>query len=265
VIRGLLNGVWKYRSFILGSVKREFQAKYRNSLFGFWWVLASPLFMIAVYFLVFSEIMQSRLPGEMTRFGYGIFLCSGIIAWTFSLELVNRSTSLFIENANLLKKVSFPRSSLTVISILVATSNFLISFAVFSIVLILIGRFPGPVTLALIPVFLIQVTAFLGIGLIFGVLNVFFRDIGHFLGIFMQFWFWLTPIVYPTNILPEKAQSYVELNPLTGIIQAYQSVMLSRQTPDWNNLIPAMVFALIALSLGFYLFQKHNREMVDEL
>src|SRR5690554_2325146 len=100
--------LWLYRGFIFGTVKREFQAKYLNSLLGVAWTVIQPLAMIIVYTLIFSQIMQAKLPGVDNTFGYSIYLCSGILTWGLFAEISGRGQNLFLENANLLKKLSFP-------------------------------------------------------------------------------------------------------------------------------------------------------------
>ena len=106
-MKGTLGALWHYRSFILGSVKREFQAKYLNSLLGATWSVIQPLAMILVYTVIFSQIMRAKLPGVESVFGYSIYLCAGIITWGYFADMVGRGQNIFIENANLLKKLSF--------------------------------------------------------------------------------------------------------------------------------------------------------------
>ena len=133
--------LWQYRAFILGSTKREFQTKYKNSLLGFAWPIINPLALIVVYALVFSKVMGARLPGaagegSASLYSYSIYLCIGVIVWTLFSELTSRAQVVFLENANLLKKLNFPRLCLPVIVILNAGLNFIIIFALFTLFLI---------------------------------------------------------------------------------------------------------------------------------
>lgn len=200
----MLRTLWDYRSFIFGSVKREFQSKYRNSLFGAAWTVINPLAMILVYTVIFSQVMRTKLPGVDNSFAYSIYLCSGVLTWGLFAEIIGRAQNIFLENANLIKKISFPRLCLPVIVIVSALLNFAIIFGLFLGFLLLVGFWPGWTSLAILPVLAIQLLFAIGLGMTLGVLNVFFRDVGQFFGIFMQFWFWLTPIVYPATILPMK-------------------------------------------------------------
>ena len=261
----MLRALLAYRGFIIGSVRREFQAKYSNSLLGAAWTVINPLAMIVVYTVVFSQIMRAKLPGVDSQFAYSIYLCAGVLTWAFFAETVSRAQNVFLENANLLKKVSFPRLCLPVIVVANASLNFVIIFGLFTIFLLFSGSFPGVVYLALIPVLLIQVLLSVGLGITLGVLNVFFRDVGQLFGVVLQFWFWLTPVVYPINILPAVVRDALRYNPMTNIITSYQNILVNGQWPDWLSLWPVTLLAVLLCFTGMHLFRKHAGEMVDEL
>lgn len=260
-----LSSLWKYRAFIVGSVKREFQSKYRNSLLGVAWPIIQPLAMILVYTVIFSQIMRAKLPGIDSTFAYSIYLCIGIITWSLFSEITTKAQTVFIDNANLLKKLSFPRICLPVIVILTALLNFGIIFALFTAFLSLSGNFPGWVFFDCIPLLILQVAFAIGLGITLGVLNVFFRDIGQFYAIFLQFWFWLTPIVYSSNILPAQVRPLLSYNPLFALTESYQNIFTKGIEPNWLSLWPLLVAAIIFNYLGFALFRKHSGEIVDEL
>ena len=264
-ISSLLRGLHAYRGFILGTVKREFQSKYRTSTLGAAWSVINPLAMIVVYTVIFSQIMRSRLPGVESAFGYSVFLCAGVLTWGLFAEITARTQNVFLENASLLKKISFPRISLPVIVILNAGLNFSIVFGIFTIFLILSGNFPGWVFFGVLPILVIQILFSVGLGMVLGVLNVFFRDVGQFFNIALQFWFWLTPIVYPADILPQHVRSLLVFNPMAPLIQAYQGILVLGQWPHWESLLPVMLTSLAFCSLGLHLFRKHVGEIVDEL
>ena len=263
---GMVSALWAYRGFVAGSVKREFQSKYRNSLLGAAWAVLNPLALIIVYTVIFSQVMKARLPGVDSAFGYSIYLCAGILTWGLFAEIVGRAQNIFLEHANLMKKLSFPRMSLPVIVVLSAGLNFAIIFGVFLLFLVVSGNFPGWAIVGTFPVLVIQIAFSIGLGISLGVLNVFFRDVGQFFGIFMQFWFWLTPIVYPASIVPEAVRGILHrCNPMAPIIAAYQNVFVAGRWPDWPTLVmPAIVAALLCL-FGLRLFRRRVGEMVDEL
>jgi lipopolysaccharide transport system permease protein len=265
----MLRGLWAYRGFVLGSVKREFQSKYSNAMLGAVWSLLSPLAMIVVYTVIFSQVMHGRLPAGSgaadTPYAYSIWLCAGILTWNLFAEIVARGQGMFVEQANLIKKISFPRICLPLIVVLNALLNFGIIFGLFTVFLLASGTFPGWIFFALLPVLALQVLLAIGIGMIAGVLNVFFRDVGQFVTIAMQFWFWLTPIVYPASILPADVRPLLDWNPMAHVIRAWQDVLVKGTAPDWAGLAPVALLALLLCAFGLRLFRRRAGEMVDEL
>ena len=261
----MLKSIWAYRGFILGSVKREFQSRYRNSLLGVAWIVLNPLAMILVYTVIFSKVMGARLPGVDSTFAYGIFLCAGILTWGLFADVIGRGQNVFLEHANLIKKLNFPRICLPIVVLLNAGLSFAIIFSLFTGFLILSGNFPGWVFLAVFPVLLVQIIFSIGLAIILGVLNVFFRDVGQFFTIFLQFWFWLTPIVYPVTILPESMRGFLMYNPMAQITSAYQTILVNGQQPNWQSLSPALLLSMLFCLIGMSLFRRRSGEMVDEL
>ena len=261
----LLHNIANYRGFISGSVKREFQIKYRNSLLGAAWTVLSPLAMIVVYTVVFAQVMHSRLPGTASTFAYSIYLCAGVLTWGLFAEITGRAQTMFLEHAGLIKKISFPRICLPVIVVLNALVNFGIIFGLFTGFLIISGNFPGWSFLAMFPVLLVQILFAVGLGLILGVLNVFFRDVAQFFAIVLQFWFWFTPVVYPVAALPKEVAGWLAWNPMAPLIMSYQNILVNGQWPQWGSLLPVTLLALALCLLGLQLFRKRAGEMVDEL
>ncbi len=262
---GATLSVWRYRGFVLGSVKREFQSKYRNSLLGAAWTVINPLAMILVYTVIFAEIMKAKLPGVENTFGYSIYLCAGVLTWGLFAEITGRAQNMFLENANLLKKISFPKLCLPVVVVANGLLNFSIIFGLFTAFLLISDNFPGLPFVALVPLVALLVAFAIGLGITLGVLNVFFRDVGQFFGIFLTFWFWLTPVVYPVSILPEGLAGWMGLNPMAPLVGAFQRVLVHQQWPVWQDLWLVSLLAVIFCALGMGLFRRHAGEMVDEL
>lgn len=249
----------------MGSVKREFQSKYRNSLLGGAWMIINPLAMIFVYTVIFSQVMRAKLPGVETSFAYSIYLCAGVLTWGLFSEIATRGQTMFLDNANLLKKLSFPRLCLPVIVVANAVLNFSIVFGLFTVFLLVSGHFPGASFLALPPLLLLLVVFASGLGMVLGVLNVFFRDVGQFFGVFITFWFWLTPIVYPVGALPDWVHPFMILNPLAPFMAAMQGVLVQGAWPDWMSLSPLLLCTVLVHLMGLRLFKTHAADMVDEL
>jgi lipopolysaccharide transport system permease protein len=149
--------------------------------------------------------------------------------------------------------------------VLNALINFGIIFVLFTAFLIVTGSFPGLVYLALIPLIGLIMMFAVGLGILLGVLNVFFRDVGQFFGILITFWFWLTPIVYPITILPETGRALMAYNPMALMIEAVQGVLVQGVWPVWQSLLYPLVLAMIFCVLGWRLFRSRSGELVDEL
>lgn len=264
-MNNMISALWAYRGFVLGSVGREFQSKYRNSLLGAAWTILNPLAMVTVYTVIFSSVMKAKLPGVDDTFAYSIYLCSGVLTWGLFAEIAGRGQNVFLENANLLKKLSFPRLCLPIIVVVNASLNFAIIFGLFLLFLLFSGHFPGLPLLGIIPVLMIQIAFAIGLGTTLGVLNVFFRDVGQFFGIALQFWFWFTPIVYPITIIPEHFRDLLAYNPMAPMIGAYQTILVNGRWPDWQSLIFVAMLSLLLCVLAIRLFRKRSGEMVDEL
>jgi len=262
---GALNALWAYRGFVLGSVKREFQSQYLNSLLGVLWTIIQPLSMIVVYTLIFSQLMGAKLPGVESGFGYSIYLCAGILTWGLFAEIVTRSLTTFLDHANLLKKLSFPRLCLPVTVVANASVNFAIILGLFTLFLLISGTFSGWVYFAIFPLLALHILFAIGLGITFGVLNVFFRDVGKAMGVILWFWFWLTPIVYPITVLPESGQAMMAYNPMMHLIGAYQDILARGVMPDWSSLWSIAALAVFFCIIGLRLFRKHAGDMVDEL
>ncbi|MBM4265518.1 MAG: ABC transporter permease [Deltaproteobacteria bacterium] len=261
----MLAGLWRYRSFILSMVRREFEARYLGSALGSVWAILNPLAMIFIYTVIFGQVMRSRLPGVEDGTSYGIFLCAGVLTWNMFAEILQRSVSVFVEQGNLLKKMTFPRAALPAIVVLSATLNFAIVMGLLLLVLLLLGRFPGWSLLGFLPLLAVQQSVAVGFGVGLGVLNVFFRDVGHVVAILLQFWFWFTPIIYPLSILSDRLRPLLRLNPMTDLVAGYQGILLHGEWPFWLAYLPHVVLAVAALLVGRLVFRRLAAEMTDYL
>lgn len=261
----LIHSLWQFRGFILGSVRRDIHARYLGTLLGASWVVIQPLMMILVYTLIFSKVMHSRLPGVRGDFAYSIHLCAGLLPWLYFAETLQRCQTIFIDHANLMKKSSFPRICLPIITVLITTFNFAVIFGLFLLFLLMTGNLPGWQIFAILPVVLLQTLLALGLGILFATLNVFFRDVGQFVGVILQFGFWLTPIVYPMSVLPEWTHRWIQLNPLVGVFNYYQTIFVEHRLPALDGLVSALIWTSIALLAGLAVYRRHQQDMVDEL
>ena len=264
-MKNLLLRLWAYRYFIVSSIKTEFKSKIARSKFGAFWVIMHPLALVLIYALVLSQIMAAKLPGVQSQYAYPIYLLSGIAGWTLFSEILGRSLTVFIDNGNLLKKMAFPKLSLPLITIGTAIINFLLLFIMMFIVFAFLGHMPIHALQWLPLLVLLTIGLATGMGLFLGILNVFIRDIGQVMSIILQFWFWLTPIVYMISIVPEKFHWLIMINPMTSITMGYHDILLYDKAPNFTLLVYPAVLTVVFLSLSMILFLKANEEMADVL
>jgi len=262
---GRLKALWAYRGFVLGMVARDFQGRYLGSALGASWAVLNPLAQILIYTVVFSQVMRARLPNISDTLAYSVYLCAGVLTWNYFVEVLLRSQAVFLEQANMLKKVSFPRVTLPSYVFLSASLNFAIIWGVFLAFLFVSGRWPGWVLVALLPLLLIQQVFAVGLGLVLGVTNVFFRDVAQAVGVGLQFWFWLTPIVYPLSAVPEVVRRLMAWNPLYPLIASYQRIIVEHEWPVWSRLWLVCGVALMVAALSETMFRHLSGPMVDEL
>jgi lipopolysaccharide transport system permease protein len=262
---GMLRECWDFRGFILASVKRDFVSRYLGTQLGFFWAVAQPLALILIYTLVFSQIMKPVLPDHNSKFAYSIYLCAGILIWQLFSDLLTRSVGIFVHNAGLLKKVNLPKLALPIVVTLSGLANFAVIVILFMGFLLVIGAFPAGAILAMVPVLLLVVAFALGLGVLLGTINVFYRDVEQSTTMLLQFWFWLTPIVYPGRTLPDFFASVLAWNPMWPIVSFAQTIFLEDRVPDWSLLIYPTVVAMALVGLGLVAFRKLSGEIVDEL
>ena len=256
---------WRYRFFILSSIKNELQTKFIRSRLGGLWMILNPLSHVFIFAFILSAILSAKLPGVNNRYAYAIYLMAGTLGWSLFAETINRCLTLFIDNGNILKKLSFPKIALPLIATGSALVNNLLLLLAILIIFGILGHFPGAALIWLPILTALTIALAVGCGLTLGVLNVFIRDISQVVPVFMQFLFWLTPIVYMVNIVPVQYQHWLQLNPLIPIITGYQDILLYNHTPDWASLSKTAVIALVLLSISLIIFKKANAEIVDQL
>ncbi len=262
---GFFRGAWSYRHFIISSIRSEFRARFARSRLGGLWMIIHPLVQVLIFSFILSSLMRARVPGLQSKYAYAIYLMAGTLAWSMFAEIIQRCLTIFIDNANQLKKVVFPRICLPLIvtgSSVIANIMLLVTI---TIVFAFLGHFPGISLISLPLVFLLNIALALGLGLTMGVLNVFIRDIGQAIPILLQVGYWFTPIVYLPVIIPEPYRRWLALNPMYALVEAYHDILVSGKFPAFTTLLPVTAFAFVMLALALYLFRRSNAEMVDVL
>lgn len=259
--------LWARRGLIGQFARRYFYARYRGTHLGAVWALISPLLMLAVYTFVFNFIFQARnASADLTNSQFAVLLFCGISVYGIFSESVSRSSSLVLDNPNYVKKVVFPIEVLPVSS--VASS---LMFSSFSLLLVVLGAWVAfgrvPWTVVLIPLVLLPLVFLtLGLAWFLASLGVFVRDISNLVVLLVsQLLFFLTPIFYRIENLPESLRPIAVLNPLAHIVEGARRVLVLGQQPDWAALGLVSLVGLLTMQLGYAWFMKSKRGFADVL
>lgn len=255
----------QYSGFIRSSILNDVRVRFSRSSIGGLWVLLQPLAQSAIFALVLAVVLQARLPGVENTNAYAAYLLSGMLCWTLFMDSVTKGLGLFVENAGLIKKVNFPLLTLPVIAGGTSLVNNVFLMIATLLILGLLGFLPSGKVLLLPVLMLLTLGLGLGLGLVLGILNVFVRDIGVAVPIVLQFMFWLCPVVYSPAMLPPVFRELVALNPVAGLVQAYQGVLVFDRLPESAWLLPAVLLAVLAFWLVRALLRRTFAHMVDVL
>lgn len=254
-----LREIYNYREMIYMMVRRDLRGRYKGSVLGFFWTFLNPLLQLGVYTIVFSIILRSDIEK------YYLYLFIALIPWLFMANSVQGGATCVLAQKSMVTKIYFPRQVLPITHVTTCFVNMLLCFVV---VFLVAGFSVGLNVLALpylIPTMLIEYILALGICFIAAAITVYFRDMEHILGIFVMAWQFLSPIMYPPDIVPEQLRPIFNLNPMTPIINAYRSVLYYKRPPDLNTMLLALVMGLLFLVVGWFLFEKMQRHFAEEL
>jgi lipopolysaccharide transport system permease protein len=264
-MKDLFRALWRYRGFILSSIRNDFRVRFIRSKLGALWMIIHPLMQVLIFATILSEVLSAKLPGIDNKYGYALYLMAGTLCWNMFSETVSRCLTLFVDSGNLMKKMAFPRICLPFITGgTMLVNNILLLFAIFTVFAVL-GHYPGVQSIWLPLLMLLTLSFAMSIGLLLGILNVFMRDIGQVVPVVMQALFWLTPIVYNINILPENVQRIFKLNPLYPLVSSYQNVLLYERPPAWGDLVWLFIATLALGLISLVMFRRASPEMVDAL
>lgn len=275
-----LQEVWGSRELLYNLTSREVRGKYKRTIFGQLWSLANPLALMLVYTLVFGLLFRIKpLAGDPSGLDvFALWLLCGLLPWTFFANVVSTGSGSLVENANLIQKVSFSRVVLPLSSVGSSAYNWGFEMAVLLIAISIAGGFVLPwIPLIIIAMLLLAVFAS-GIGLMLSISNVYFRDTQYLLGILLQFWMYLCPIIYPLTLVstqskrtggiagtPITVMNIYELNPMVHFITLFRQLIYDNRWPDGVEWIICLCWALAALAVGLFVFQRNERNLAEAL
>lgn len=254
-----------HRGTIEAFVRRDIRGRYAASVMGLSWAIIQPLALLALYTFVFAYVLRIRLGGSGSTAGFAVYLICGMLPWLAFAEGLGRSATVILEHTHLIKKVVFPAEILPAYVVVSALVMQLVG-----LVLLLAGVglfYRGPRwPLILLPVIIVlQFLLTMGLGWFLASVNVFLRDVGQALGLILTIWMFLTPIFYPTELVPDRVRWLFPLNPMFHAVQAYRRIVLDQQPPDANHLAVLAAMALTAFLAGHWFFHRSKHAFVDVL
>src|SRR5215467_15260415 len=251
----MTKAAWHYRRFIASSVNNIFKMMYSHTRFCVAWIMLQPLAQVLIIATILSNVLGARLSGSPNKYAYVVYLMAGTACWSLFTDIVQRCMTVFIDNGSLLKKIQFPRIALPAVVVGIASVNNLAYLAIVLSVLPVLAVYPGVHYLWLPLLMVLTIGLATGIGLFLGTLNVFVHDVGQVVSVLIQFWFWMTPIVYPLSIVPRAFRSTLALNPVLPLVVGYQNVLLYK-TPPPSELRWVALVVVVMLGGAMFLFRR---------
>lgn len=263
---GALARLLHQNSYMIRSlVVRDLMKRYVGSLLGIFWSVIHPATQLGLYYFVFSVVLKMKLGPEYGGTHFAIWMITGLLPWMMFAEVVNRSPDAVVEQASVIRKMVFPSEILPIVKLTAATVNHFIGVVLLVGLLLVLG-YGLPLTAFLVlPYFAVMAAFALGIAWALSSLNVYLRDIGQVVGVFVNIWFFLTPVVYARELVPASLQGVYALNPMLHVVEGYRSALLGRTAVDVAGLVYLAALGLVALTIGGMVFKKLKPRFADVL
>jgi lipopolysaccharide transport system permease protein len=254
-----LTDFWEYRHLVYVFVWRDLRARYKQTVLGAMWAVLQPLLTMAVFTFVFERL--AKIPSE--GISYPVFALSGLLPWQFFSQGVARSGNSLVQERYLLTRVFVPRVIVPLSAVLNGLPDFGVAFAVSFGIMLFYGVVPRPAMLMALPFLLLVVGAALAVGLFLSPLNARFRDVSYLVPFFIQLWFFITPIAYPSSLVPERWRYLYFLNPVAGVIEGFRWALTGRTPIRADLVITSGTSVCVFLLLAFLYFHWMEEAFAD--
>jgi lipopolysaccharide transport system permease protein len=247
------------RELLRTFVARDLQVRYKGSALGIIWSLLNPALMMGVYTAVFSSVLKNHITD------FPVFFMSGFLPWTFFATALQGGSFALLANASLLQKVYFPREVLPISVTIANLANLGLAFIAFFPLGLYLRGFTVPGLLGILPITLFLLMFTTGMVMLFSVLMVFFRDIEFLIGVVLQAWFFLTPVVYQFSSIPARFERFFRFNPMLPFVNAYRDSLYDGQFPPLFRLVECALIGSITLVACYFAFNRMKGHVVEEL
>jgi lipopolysaccharide transport system permease protein len=254
-----MGNVWRYRELLHTLMMRDIQVLYKQATLGAAWAIIQPVFAVVVFTVVFGNF--AKMPSD--GIPYPIFAFAAVLPWTYFAEATRRASTGLVDDADLVRKVYFPRLIIPLAKVSAPLLDFAIAFCVLLIMMSFYGVMPSVKLLAIIPLIMVAGTLALAIGLWLGPINVRFRDVKHTVPFMLQIGMYASPIVYPLSQVPAEWKALYSLNPMVGVIEGFRWAVFDRGSPDFVALGIGLLVVLTLLLGGLVWFKNQERSFAD--
>src|SRR5215216_3551246 len=251
--------LWEYRELLFFFAWRDIKVRYRQTVMGVLWAIIQPFFTMLIFSLFFGRL--ANIPSDGVP--YPIFSFTALVPWTFFANALAQASNSLVFNANMIKKIYFPRLALPIATVLAGVIDFALAFIVLLGIMLYYGLVPT-INIIWLPFFsLLALVTSLGVSLWLAAMNVQFRDVRYTIPFLTQAWLFVTPIAYPSSLLPEPVRIIYGLNPMAGVVEGFRWALLGTDTAPGPMLIVSSVVALILLVSGAFYFRRMEQSFAD--
>jgi len=251
--------IWRYRELMFTLMLRDIQVLYKQAALGVAWAVIQPVFAVVVFTVVFGNF--AKMPSD--GIPYPVFAFAAVLPWTYFAEATRRAATGLVDDAELVRKVYFPRLVIPLAKVAAPLLDFAIAFCVLLILMAFYGIMPSFKLLAIIPLILVASLLALSIGMWLGPINVRFRDVKHTIPFLLQIGMYASPIVYPLSQVPVEWKALYSLNPMVGVIEGFRWAVFDRGNPDFAALGIGLGVIVVMLAAGLVYFKKQERTFAD--
>lgn len=256
-----LVGFWKRRDLLWHMTVRHLRGQYKQSVLGYAWAFVNPLSQMVILTFVFSTILRGGSEGVP----FPIFLFVGLLPWMFFSAAIASATDSVVGAASLVTKVYFPREVLPTAAVFTKLVDLAIGLLILAGLMVFYGETPAWTSVWVPALFLVHLIFTLGLSYPLAALNLFFHDVRFLVGVALTLWFYLTPILYPVDMVPSKYRFLYDLNPNSLFVNAYRRVILHGQSPGMEKLLLGLGISLATFLIGYYLFKKMEPAFADSI
>jgi lipopolysaccharide transport system permease protein len=254
-----LKELYAYRELLYFLIWRDIKVRYKQTALGAAWAIIQPFFTMLVFSLFFGRLAKMQSDG----LPYPVFAYAALVPWTFFAQGLSQASDSLVGSANLIRKVYFPRLAIPVGTVAGGVVDFALAFGVLLLLMFYYGVRPGWQIVWLPLLLLLALVTALGVGLWLSALNVKFRDVKYVVPFVTQFWMFLTPIAYPSSLLPEVWRPVYALNPMVGVVEGFRWALLGTDTAPGPMLGVSATVALLLLASGAFVFRRMEKSFAD--